>query len=256
RTIILGIGAYQKSVYPEMDKMIAYGRKIGAGGVAFFRYEHVKNFNSQLFSDHAYPTVMPWLEIGPPEAPINLSYKMTGNKENSILLQWDKPADNFDQIKYYSIYKFESGKQEYSSNTLVDIVSSKDNSFTVYINKPKETKYYFSVKSVNVGWIESTHATNICEVIIPALYNFAKFIKGNDKVMLLTSGSNSILYVNSSIKDKLFIKGSSDNEPDKTIYKGELLAGKNYININSIKNFSLIKLEFATEGKTLELKLN
>ncbi len=256
RTIILGIGAYQKSVYPEMDKMISYGRKIGTGGVAFFRYEHIKNFNSQLFVEHSYPALMPWLEIGPPETPLNLTYKITGNKENSILLQWESPKDDLDQIKYYSIYRFETEKPEFSSNTLVDIVSGKDNSFTVPIDKPMATKYYFAVKSINQGWLESTQHTNICEVIIPALYNFAKFIQGTNKVMLLTSGSYSVLYINSYGNDIISIMGNSNLNEEKLIYKGSLQAGKNYIQINSLKQYSLLKLSFENENKTMELKLN
>lgn len=256
RLIILGIGAYQKSVYPEMDKMIAYGRKIGAGGVAFFRYEHIKNYNSQLFNEHSYPSVMPWLEILPPESPINLTYKISGNNENAIQFTWEKPKDELEQVKYYSIYKFNGSTPEFSSNSLVDIISSDDNTYTFPITKPQATKYYFAVKSVNQGWLESSRSTNVCEVIIPALYNFAKFIKGADKVMLLTSGANSVLYINSTGNDKILINGVSKQNSESLIYKGLLLAGKNYIQISSLKQYSLIKLTFENENKSLELKLN
>jgi uncharacterized protein (DUF427 family) len=118
---------------------------------------------------------MPWLEILPPESPINLTYKISGNDENAIQFTWEKPKDELEQVKYYSIYKFNGSTPEFSSNSLVDIISSDDNTYTFPITKPQATKYYFAVKSVNQGWLESSRSTNVCEVIIPALYNFAKF---------------------------------------------------------------------------------
>jgi uncharacterized lipoprotein YddW (UPF0748 family) len=256
RTIILGIGSYQKTVYPEMDKMISYARKIMSGGVAFFRYEHIKNFKTQLFDEPTYPPLMQWLEVSPPEAPVNLTYKILGNNNSSVLLEWQSPKDDLDQIKYYSIYKFENEKPDFSSHTLVDIVNSSDNSFTIPIDKPNSAKYYFAVKSINKGWLESTNYSNICEVIIPTLYNFAKFINGSDKIMLLTSNYYTVLFINSATNDNIAITGKALTNEEKLLYKGNVKSGKNYIQLSSIKQFSALKLTFTNSTKTMELKLN
>jgi hypothetical protein len=74
--------------------------------------------------------------------------------------------------------------------------------------------------------------------------------------MLLTSGANSVLYINSTGNDKILINGVSKQSSESLIYKGLLLAGKNYIQISSLKQYTLIRLTFENENKSLELKLN
>lgn len=255
RHIILGIGAYQKSVYPEMEKMINYSRKIGAAGVAFFRYENIKNFNSSLFSEHALPPLMQWTELAPPAPPLNLVCSNYDSKNNSVLLKWDSPKDENDEIKYFSLYKFNVNKPEFSSETMFDIIGSEKNTYTYKIKNPTYTINYFAVKSINKTWVESTQSTNLCELIIPSLYNFAQFIKGENKIMLFANANSYKLYINSINKDNLKVIGLTEGEKEFKLFAGIIMPGRNIINIEKTDSFLSLKLVFENESKTTELKL-
>ncbi len=255
RHIILGIGAYQKSVYPEMEKMINYSRKIGAAGVAFFRYEHIKNFNTSLFNEHALPPLMPWTEIELPAPPLNLACSNYDSKTNSVLLKWDKPKDENEEIKYFSLYKFNKSKPEFSSETMFDIIGSEKNTYTYKEKKPIYTKNYFAVKSINQTWAESTQSTNLCELIIPTLYKFAQFIKGENKIMIFGSERSYKLYINSINKDNIKVLGLGENNKEYKLFTGIILPGRNIINIDKVDNFISLKLIYENESKSTELKL-
>lgn len=50
KKVIIGIGAFKNEVKNEIEKMIEYSRKIGANGVALFRYSNIKDYKFLAFN--------------------------------------------------------------------------------------------------------------------------------------------------------------------------------------------------------------
>lgn len=254
RTVILGIGAYQKSVYPEMDKMIAYSREINAGGVAFFRYENIKNYNSKLFSEYSFPNLMPWIKANLPEPPSNLHFELSGSFSSTIKLLWEQSNNSINNTKYYSIYWLNNKTSEFNSTSLLDVISSNKQSISLPLHRPRKTINYFSVKSLNNLWYESENSSNICEVKIPQLYDFSESVKGTEKPSLVSDNNNSILLLNVQSNEKIEIIGETDTE-SKALITQVIPRGTNYISLSNINKYKLLKVNYLVQNKNFTLKL-
>ncbi len=56
KKVIIGIGAFKDEVKNEMEKMIEYSRKIGADGIALFRYSNIKDYKFPAFNENLLTT--------------------------------------------------------------------------------------------------------------------------------------------------------------------------------------------------------
>jgi len=254
RTVILGIGAYQESVYPEMDKMIELSRKINSGGIAFFRYGNIKNYNFKLFNEFAYPNLMPWIELNLPSSPANLQYTISGTFSSNIFLSWKKPIEKPELVKYYSIYRLNNPDSPFNSTTIYDIISGNKESINIPMHRPRKIKNYFAVKSLNILWNESAKHSEIAEVIIPQLYEFSQTARENDKMILVSEENNGVIILNSLQNDTIEITGTS-GEKKGLLFSKPITKGKNLINIENINKYSTLSINYKSTNKNFELKL-
>ncbi len=255
RSVILGVGAYQKTVYPEMDKMISYARQINSGGVAFFRYGNIKDANFPLFDEYAYPTEMPWLKLNLPNPPQNLRFELSGFYNSNIKLIWDKPVQHPENVKYYSIYRLPNSNSPFNSTTIYDIISSNKDNIQVPMHRPRTIKNLFAVKSLNSLFNESEVASNIAEVIIPQLEDLSQSIMGTDKIVLLNENGIGTVIINVFENDTVELRGKRDSKTDLILSK-KLFKGKNIISVKNIDKYSSLSVNYLSAQKSYELKLN
>jgi uncharacterized lipoprotein YddW (UPF0748 family) len=254
RSVILGIGAYKENVKSEIGKMIQFSRSMNAGGVAFFRYSNIKDYEFKNFSYKTYPAAMAWLDGIYPDSPHDLVCKK--ENENIIRLDWDiKKSPSNDSIRYYALYSLPHPNSELLPDYLLDIIPADKSSIDLSI-KPKQVNYYFTIKSVSKLWNESIESSNIAQIKFDELLSLADFQDMNAKPMLLKeSKDNFKILLTSAINNTIIISGGTESK-DQIIKSAEVSVGKNIININSdLNNYSKILIKYINSNKEYSLKL-
>lgn len=256
RNIVLGIGAFKENVKSEMEDIISISRQLKASGVSFFRYENIKDYNFNSFSNKSLPAKMQWLEQSYPIKPINLSFKQNTD-ERLFTLFWDLDENNqdLDSVKYFSIYNLPNKSSQINSNYLFDVIPADKNYVTIAINKPKKTKYYFAIKSINKVWTESKESTNNVEIEIPKIKELLDAGFNIDKPILYKSKEHgNYIICESNNNDEMEIYGGIKNVYS-LIQKEKTIRGKNFIRILDLKkNYESIKIHFINSKKEFELK--
>ncbi len=258
RNIVLGIGAFKENVKSEIEDMINLSRKLKAGGVSFFRYENIKDYNFNSFTNKSLPAKMQWLEQSYPIKPIHLTFQQNSD-EKLFTLFWVLDEDNqdLDSVKYFSIYNLPNKSSQINSIYLFDVIPADKNYVTIAINKPKKIKYYFAVKSVNKVWTESKDPTNVVEIEIPKMKELFESGFNIDKPVLFKSKElGTFIIFETTDNDEIEIFGGLKNVYS-FIQKEKITKGKNFIRILDLtKNFESIKIYFTNSKKEFELKLN
>ena len=252
RNVVLGIGAYKGEVYKELDKLIDYSRKISSSGVSFFRYSFIKQYDFYSFHDKAFPAAMPWIDGFNPRPPVNLAASVTGGVPVKINLSWQRPlfSVNGDSAVYFAIYNFDSPFPQFTSENLLDVISSSKNRVSLAIDRPKQVNYYFALKSLDKLWNESEHYSNIVEAKITSLENIAEKIKCPEQPLLVKDKRGSIhIIVFSDDFQNIDILMESSGE-----FKfSESLSLEKGVNIIALKDDKieekLIKFKYKLSGK-------
>lgn len=257
RSVVLGIGAYKENVKPEIDDMIKLSRSLHASGVAFFRYQHIKDLSLPLFRYKTFPTAMPWLDGLFPPAPQNLSIAFDKEK-NIYSLRWELPQiqSEKDSVSYVSIYNLAKKDSPTKTEYLFEVVPVNHNSLSIVIDKPKKVNYYFSLRSVNKIWNESVEVSNVAGVKIPLMNSISQLGYENEKPVLMkdTSGTTTII-LQSNQNQQIKFWGKNENSYD-LIKKETAIAGKNIFQIESnIVKYNSLKIILEKENSGFELKL-
>ena len=258
RSVILGIGAYKPEIYSEIDKMIDLSRSIKSGGVAFFRYKNIRNYNFSLFSNKAFPDEMAWLDGYKPAPPTNLNFEFATGKTGYLNLTWKLPAAGYkeDSIRYFSLYSLPFINSKATNDDLFEIISAERNSVILGIKRPKRINYYFTLKSVTKLWNESTNYSNVITVTFPEL----NLLAGIDEVYanpVLVKDQNETLKVLLFNQNKELISISVvEKDGIKKLVEKEIEAGKNVISVpgNIAAPASLI-VRYEKSGKEIKLQL-
>jgi uncharacterized lipoprotein YddW (UPF0748 family) len=256
RAVFLGIAAYKENVKSQMESMINFSRTINADGVAFFRYENIKNFNFTSFEHKTYPSAMAWMDKLYPDAPSNLKSENMPGKKNYFNLSWSNQNKNADSASYFALYNLPFHDSEILPEYLFEIIPSDKNLISIAIEKPKKVNYYFTLKSVSQLWNESIESSNVISVNIPEL---SVMLAGNDfiinPILVKEPMRNSKLMMYASQKEKIVLQGIINNRIDE-LMNMELLPGKNILTIpRDISEYQLIKIVNKTSGKEHQLKL-
>lgn len=258
RSVVLGIGAYKPSVKPDMDQMIQYGRVINADGVAFFRYESIKDENFNSFRYKTYPASMSWLDGIYPAAPMNLTYKKSNSNHNYFNLSWNsqKMKSQNDSIRYFALYNLPNSNSELLADYLFDVVSADKFSVTLAIDKPKRVNYYFTLKSVSKLWNESIESSNVIEIKFPQLSMLSQLGDIMSRpVLIKETNRKSIVLLDSAEKENIEITGTNGNVNEILLIE-QLLPGKNILTLDKdISIFKSLKISFKSSLKEVELKL-
>ncbi len=256
RSVVLGIGAYKDNVKPEIDDMIKLSRSIHTSGVAFFRYQHIKDLSFPLFQHKTFPTAMPWLDGLFPPAPQNLSF--TYDKEKNIYsLRWElsQIQSEKDSVSYVSIYNLAKKSSPTKTEYLFEVVPVNHNSLSIVIDKPKKVNYYFALRSVNKIWNESVDASNVIGIKVPQMNSISLLGFESEKPVLMkdTSGATSIIFISNQIQQVKFL---GRKESSLELIKKEIaVAGRNIFQIESlIDNYTAIKVVLEKENREFELK--
>ena len=254
RNIVVGIASYKEEVKNETPRMIDYTRKAGAEGVAFFRYEHIKNQN--YFDSKAFPAPMQWKEHGPPIAPANLSAEILNEETNKVKLTWAIPQVlmGSEEIKYYAIYNLDKPTDELSSENLFKVIPAEKNELVFTIINPAKINYYFHVRSLDKFWDESSTGTNIVTLKIPQFKNIAQNITSNLGARLLKQNGINYIVVESDKEDSVIVTA---NNIEKQINKSAVKKGINIIELEELlKDYNSLQLWFVKKQTKVNLKKN
>ncbi|MFH1194179.1 MAG: family 10 glycosylhydrolase [bacterium] len=259
KSIILGIAAYKPEVKTEMESLINYSREVGADGVAFFRYENISNYNFLAFDNKAYPSAMPWIDNYNPNPPGNLQYEIVSSAPDPIIvnLTWDFPktTSNGNGIAYYALYKMNDPYQALEPKNLYEIFSSDKNRVSLGIEKPRQTKYYFTLKSVDKLWNESENSSNIIELTIDNLENISSGISSATKSYLVKEGNTFLLMLASNTSQEIEVYGGNGSR-DYLLMTRELSVGRNILFYEKdLSNLSHLKIKYKKSGKEEVLNL-
>lgn len=237
RQIIAGIGAYERNVFQQLDKLISVSRAYNSNGQSFFRYENISEKKFDGYSTLSNIPPMRWKDNILPNAPYELSAKNLPGRLGLIEMVWGIPlsATDGDTSKYYNIYK--------SDDNFIDRNNSKylsnfSNRYYFYdnLNRPSQLEYYYQVSALDKGNNESLDATEIVKVellnlknilrhVYPVSLSFLKPQKIDDKIFfsvdLVKSGSL-----------KIDLKSES-GKLIKPIFDGYVKVGQNIFYIDS-----------------------
>lgn len=258
RNIILGIGAYKDNVKPQIEEMIKLSRQLETSGVAFFRYQNIKDVSFPSFSYKTLPAQMPWLDGKYPVPPIDLTlHKNLDDKFFTLSWKLKDIQTANDSVEYFSIYNLQKSNSGLNSENLFDVIPADKNYVTLAIEKPKKVNYYFAIKSVNKVWTESKEASNTFEIKIDKMKELLSF---GDRI------GKPVLYKSDSLGWFIILESNSTQQIEifggrKKVYS--LLQTENAsvgVNIfrtqNVSKYFDSIKIVFQNEKKEFELKVS
>jgi uncharacterized lipoprotein YddW (UPF0748 family) len=258
RSVVLGIGAYKPEVYSEMDKFIGLSRHINSGGVAFFRYKNIKNYNFNLFANKAFPDEMAWLNGYKPNPPSNLNFEFVDAKPGFLNLTWNLPTagNSEDSIRYFSLYSLPFIDSKATNEDLFEIISAERSSVNLGIKRPKRINYYFTLKSVTKLWNESANYSNVITVTFPELNKLA----GIDDIYMnpaLVKEENETLKILLFLPDKELIKISVlEKDISTNVIEKEIEAGKNVISVpGNISAPASLIVKYEKSGKEIKLQL-
>jgi uncharacterized lipoprotein YddW (UPF0748 family) len=258
RNIVLGIGSYKPNVKAETDQMIQYARSINASGVAFFRYDNIKDQEFNEFQFKSYPATMVWLDGIYPAAPENLTFRKNASNQNYFLLNWEKAKSETtnDSLSYFALYSLPLAKSELLQDYLFDVVPANRTSVTVAIDKPKRVNYFFTLKSVSKLWNESIESSNVIEIKIPQL---TALVQPDDMLtkpaLIKISNDDYMLIFYSKGKEKIEVEAGNAKTKD-LILSSEVSAGKNVLSLKkNLTAYQSLKILFKSSNKDFELKL-
>lgn len=258
RNIVLGIGAYKDNVKSQIEEMIKLSRQLGTSGVAFFRYQNIKDVSFPSFSYKTLPAQMPWLDGKYPVQPIDLTLNKNVD-DKFFTLSWKLKNEQTvnDSVEYFSIYNLQKSNSELNSENLFDVIPADKNYVTLAIEKPKKVNYYFAIKSVNKVWTESKEASNTVEIKIDKMKELLSFGDKIGKPVLYKSdllGWFIILESNSTQQIEIF--GGRKNVYS-LLQTENASVGKNIFKTqNVLKDFDMIKIVFQNEKKEFKLKVS
>lgn len=258
RNIVLGIGAYKDNVKSQIEEMIKLSRQLETSGVAFFRYQNIKDVSFPSFSYKTLPAQMPWLDGKYPVQPIDLTLNKNVD-DKFFTLSWKLKNEQTanDSVEYFSIYNLQKSNSELNSENLFDVIPADKNYVTLAIEKPKKVNYYFAIKSVNKVWTESKEASNTVEIKIDKMKELLSFGDKIGKPVLYKSdllGWFIILESNSTQQIEIF--GGRKNVYS-LLQTENASVGKNIFKTqNVLKDFDSIKIVFQNEKKEFELKVS
>ncbi|GJQ62408.1 MAG: hypothetical protein SCALA702_14610 [Melioribacteraceae bacterium] len=245
--IILGIGAYKPEVKSEITSQIAISRKLGAEGIAMFRYRNISDIN--LFSDPALPATYNTIAIEPLPLPFNLSAGADKLMNNNLKLSWQYDSENEQKLKYFVLYEVQDGVP-----LLLKLVDPADRaSYLISARKVKEVGYY-TVGTVDLNWNENYDASNLIRVENKLLKNLLGKI-GNSETPLLQKRDNNFLlnlYSEGDERLDISIKTQSANA---TTYNIKLKKGLNLITLPLVEGAQEMKLDFIERKQKRSLRL-
>lgn len=258
RNIVLGIGAYKDNVKSQIEEMIKLSRQLETSGVAFFRYQNIKDVSFPSFSYKTLPAQMPWLDGKYPVQPIDLTLNKNVD-DKFFTLSWKLKNEQTvnDSVEYFSIYNLQKSNSELNSENLFDVIPADKNYVTLAIEKPKKVNYYFAIKSVNKVWTESKEASNTVEIKIDKMKELLSF---GDKI------GKPVLYKSDLLGWFIIMESNSTQQIEifggrKNVYSllqtENANVGKNIFRTqNVLKDFDSIKIVFQNEKEEFELKVS
>ena len=177
RQTYIGIGAYKPEVLSEVPRLVDSVRSVGLPGVAFFRYENIKNVLDLegRFPNYALIPSMPWKDSIPPNPPLEV--KAENIVDGIFSIRWNSPerALDGDRAKYYCIYRSSTRPVDVRSpENLISIILADHNQYTDTISHVRSIKYYYAVSAIDKGNNESKPTFE--SIIIPEIAAMAKTI--------------------------------------------------------------------------------
>jgi hypothetical protein len=257
RGVVLGIGAYKENVKPELEEMINLSRKLKTDGVAFFRYQHIKDVSFPSYQYKTFPAAMPWLKVIYPPAPVSLSLDQQAGK-NLFTLNWEveKSSNPSDSVNYFAIYNLPRSNSEPLTEYLFDVVPAPRTNVTLAIDKPKRVNYFFSVKSVNKLWNESIESSEAVKVEIPLMKELARLNETVLQPLLIKESDKSATVVIQCGEQQSIEIFGGKGKVYSLLKKENASIGKNIFTIKKgLKNYDVLKIVFGTSKKEVELKL-
>ena len=258
RNLVLGIAAYKDDVKNEIEKMIEYSRHVGAQGISFFRYQHIKDYDFKSFEYFAYPAEMAWIDGIKPNPPFNLTYDIKKYDPFTLMLKWNEPRYNFDDAltDYYALYSLPFDTAETDHKYLYDVVKADRDSLMISFGKPKRVNYHFALKSIDKLWNESELSSNVVDITIPELRRLIQNYAVFNKPALLRSnggGAKLLLFANNDEEIEVFGKTSSIMH---SLLKHNISYGKNIFVINeNINAYDTLRIVYKHSGREVELRL-
>ncbi len=249
RNIVIGTAPYKRNVYNQLDKMISFTRKVGASGIAFFRYGFIKNRYFPEFKNFVFPAKMPWLDSHKPLAPLNF-IAVADSTSNKITLSWEKSLS--ENIKYFSLYSVDSSS-EYEDKKLISLFPKGTNFVGYTIEHPSKVKYNYELCAVNKLWNESKPSKKKPSVVLTRLNKLIEkrnliplkpiLVKRESKYTLCYYANNE-----SSFKIKVIHSGKEN------IKIVRLKKGINYVDIPTAPDFNLIEIINPKSKEKITLK--
>ena len=251
RNIVLGLGIYKSKVAKEIPSLIKLSRKLGADGIAFFRYDYLSIVNFKGFKEFAYPAKMNWIKTRGILPPAEFTAKVVKDIPLKIKFYWQESAqDKFTEPPTYFSLFVKNGEKE----NLITMIPAERHSTLLTINSPARKGYSFRLKAVDKLWNESKGEKN-AGVINKYLIKEITLRTGTNSPLLFEDKNTRIISINSANKDLLKISFL----PAKTEANSELslplLQGKNLISLPKVKNTKAMKLEIVKARKSYLLDL-
>lgn len=206
KNIILGLAAYKNDVKPELNDMIELSRKLGAAGIAFFRYRNIENKNNNYFSQFSLPRNMPWKEKKQSEIlGINTSISQLNKKE--ILISWKDSSNNSDFYRAYAIK---------NDNRLIKIIGLEKNKVKLNFGKPSKLMYNYKISKLDRLWNDAVVSENL-RIFVPFLKDlklssfqspktFLQKISDEKAVLIITAENNHYVSIDIFNKENLRIQ--------------------------------------------------
>lgn len=251
RNIVLGIAAYKNNVKNEIPEMIGYSKKLNTAGIAFFRYENIKNYNFTDFNHLAFPAQMSWLTLPETKLPrIFLNYKILPGNTFRLQFSWTPYFTNKNKHIFRGFILSENtGKNK----KFIDTPIAPDDSTTIVsIAQPNKITYNFKLNIINKLW-DFKEASKNEAIQYKPLAVLANNPKPIFKPVLLKGEKGFKVILASGISDTAKIV-SIDNNKIKDEFVQGLSKG---INIIEIKKNNIEYLQILTNAlnKKYELKL-
>jgi len=251
QNIVLGIAAYKNNVKSEIPEMIGYSKKLNTAGIAFFRYENIKNYNFTDFNHLAFPAQMSWLTLPETKLPrIFLNYKILPGNTFRLQFSWTPYFTNKNKHIFRGFILSENtGKNK----KFIDTPIAPDASTTIVsIPQPNKINYNFKLNIISKLWDFKEVSKNKVIQYKP-LAVLANNPKPIFKPVLLKEKKGFKVILASSISDTVKIV-SIDNNKIKDVFVQGLSKG---INIIEIKKNNIEYLQILTNelNKKYELKL-
>ncbi len=232
RNIVINIGAYKPEVKRELFSEIKTARKLGAEGIAIYRYSNIKNNQNIKFNSFVFPKEMFFIDKSVPKEPKNLSVNINSINPLSIILGWSIPKNSPDK---FALYKFAGNKPE-----LITLLPGNRNSIRIQISNPESSNYTFSLKSLSKLKNESPSYSNKVSININELTGIYNSLSNeSDETIHLIQ--NKYLFINSLTST--IVKISTNNK-------------KNVISLPILKGPNLIPVDISTSAVTLNVELN